>query len=119
MPLHPHDLTIYCITARGRHGVPLDLGDGDGLLVLGKHAADNEAENVMCWPAVTSVTSEAYAWDGPNERAILLDAYFNGVDLSGPVAALAAENDIAFDGDPHSANEVLAELRERTRKAAA
>lgn len=108
--LHPDELTMYCITAR--HGnTPVDIGDGDGLLVLGKTAADREAERVMCWPAVTAVATEAFGWGSADERAVLLDAYFNGVDVAGPVAHLAAEHGVPFDGDPFSANEVLAKLR--------
>lgn len=117
MLLSPNELTLYCITARDRHANP--VGDTDGVIVLGKTAADDEAENLMCSPAVHNVISEALPWDSGEEQAILLDAYFNGIDLDGPVAHIAAQAGIAFDGDPLSAPDALAELRARVHPAAA
>ncbi len=82
------DLTLYRITTDSPDVIQ-SLYGADDLLVLGRDAANEAAEDLICREDVLTVTTVPLAWGSDAELDALVECDGNGADLLGALVAVA------------------------------
>ncbi len=82
------DLTLYRLTL-DNVAVTQALFGADDLLVLGRDAANEAAEDLICREDVLTVTTVPLAWGSAAELDLLAESEGNGMDLLGALVAVA------------------------------
>ncbi len=80
------DLTLYRLRTDDT-AVTQELFGSDELLVLGRDAANEAAEDLICREDVLTVQTEPVAWGSAAELDLLAASNGNGMDLLGALVA--------------------------------
>ncbi len=109
------DLTLYRLTTDDP-AVTQALFGADDVTVLGRDAANETAEDLICREDVLTVQTEPIAWGSAAELDLIAESYFNGVDLGGALLPLAEAAGLDVEPERFDTVALLDALRGLTRE---
>ncbi len=112
------DLTLYRLTLDDE-AVTQSLYGADDLLVLGRDAANEAAEDLICREDVLTVTTVPLEWGSDAELDAIFEGCGNGADLGAPLLPMAEAAGLDVEPERFDPAALLDALRDLTREPVA